>query len=157
MKKIIYYFLITILICSNATAQIGGDNGNRKDQVEKIIVAYITKKLDLTVEEAQQFWPVFNKYQAEYRMANKNNKDDVIGANEAELAVQKKYKPEFQRVLKSEVRANKVFVVHNNLLTEMKRLKNRRQGDNNDRPRLQRRSNGGGNIGGNGTIPPPNN
>ena len=35
---------------------------NKKEQMEAMKVAYITKELNLTAEEAQIFWPVYNKY-----------------------------------------------------------------------------------------------
>ena len=39
------------------------DNFKNKMKVNKI--AYLTDKLDLSVEEAQKFWPIFNNYEDE--------------------------------------------------------------------------------------------
>ncbi|MBK9736240.1 MAG: hypothetical protein IPO92_15275 [Saprospiraceae bacterium] len=36
-----------------------------KDKVKSQKVAFITQKLDLTEEEAQKFWPVYNAYQSD--------------------------------------------------------------------------------------------
>lgn len=38
----------------------------RSEQIESIKVAFITSKLDLTTEEAQKFWPVYNSYTKEF-------------------------------------------------------------------------------------------
>lgn len=35
----------------------------KRQQIESQKVAFITKRLNLTVEEAQQFWPIYNEYQ----------------------------------------------------------------------------------------------
>lgn len=35
------------------------------EKVEALKVAFITKRLALTAEEAQKFWPVYNQYEAE--------------------------------------------------------------------------------------------
>lgn len=46
----------------------GFENYLEKFKVEKI--AFITDKLDLTVKEAQDFWPLYNKYQ--------NSRDELL-------------------------------------------------------------------------------
>ena len=40
-----------------------GQTTNRREQIESQKVALITKQLNLTVEEAQKFWPVYNEFQ----------------------------------------------------------------------------------------------
>ncbi len=40
-----------------------GQAMNRKEQLESQKVAFITKQLNLGVEEAQKFWPVYNELQ----------------------------------------------------------------------------------------------
>jgi hypothetical protein len=49
--------LFTILCFHFVPAQ------NRKEKVETFKIAFITKALNLTPEEAQKFWPVFNEYE----------------------------------------------------------------------------------------------
>ncbi len=51
------------------------DDKQRKDWMEKIQnerIAFFTKELDLTTEEAQAFWPVYNDVQKEKRDAFKD-------------------------------------------------------------------------------------
>lgn len=61
-KKILGIFLMVFFIAYWGFAQ-----GNKKQMSEKIAarkVAFITNRLQLTPEEAQQFWPIYNEYQA---------------------------------------------------------------------------------------------
>ncbi len=65
MKKI-FIILITLTFCLISTLTFGQYNKNNRKYNDKKIqaekVAFITERLDLTVEEAQIFWPVYNEY-----------------------------------------------------------------------------------------------
>jgi hypothetical protein len=61
MKNILISLLILIGMYSNVSAQNCGDNCKKKEQIKAQKVAFITDKLQLTVEEAQQFWPIYNE------------------------------------------------------------------------------------------------
>lgn len=54
----------------------------RKENIEAQKVAFITKKIDLTPEEAQQFWPVFNQYQGKLQELRKKRRQDIKEAKE---------------------------------------------------------------------------
>lgn len=41
-------------------SQDGTPRQSKKDKIEQLKIAYITKELDLTTEEAEKFWPVYN-------------------------------------------------------------------------------------------------
>ena len=78
MKKLIAMFAASALVLSafaQAPQQKPGKNAEfRKQQKERLQaekIAYITSQLELTPEEAQVFWPVYNKAQAEMKEANK--------------------------------------------------------------------------------------
>lgn len=60
MKNYNYYIIILcfILFSVGALAQ-GKMNKNRIDLLK---ISFITEEIDLTPEEAQQFWPIYNKY-----------------------------------------------------------------------------------------------
>lgn len=70
MKSIItsVIFLLLTGVAVNTEAQ--EDN----ERVEAMRVAFIAKKLDLTVEESQQFWPVYNEYEAARKSIKKEQK-----------------------------------------------------------------------------------
>lgn len=56
MKKFI--LLVLLLITSFSYSQ----NGRKLERIKALRIAYISNKLDLTTEEAQKFWPVFNTF-----------------------------------------------------------------------------------------------
>lgn len=64
MKKL---FLINILLFFTFTILVAQERrGFSSDMFEKIKaekISYFTSKLDLTPEEAQAFWPVYNEYE----------------------------------------------------------------------------------------------
>ena len=53
-----YITLVVLLIFSVAIAQ----NDKKLDRIKALRVAYISNKLELTKEEAEKFWPVFNTF-----------------------------------------------------------------------------------------------
>ncbi|OBX22315.1 hypothetical protein [Bizionia sp. APA-3] len=59
----------TILILVTVLLSTVGFSQNRDDHHEKIKtlkVAYITEKLNLTQTEAQNFWPIYNKFEEDH-------------------------------------------------------------------------------------------
>ena len=64
-KQIKILALIAIVAVSvlTASAQPGHNYQQRKEQIKALKVAFITTKLDLTVEEAERFWPVYNEFE----------------------------------------------------------------------------------------------
>ncbi|NOQ71421.1 MAG: hypothetical protein GQ574_05445 [Crocinitomix sp.] len=62
-------FILTLFIGTGVFAQPPGGGGNKnKEKREKIHaqkIAFISTEVDLTPDEAQKFWPVYNQYEAE--------------------------------------------------------------------------------------------
>ena len=56
MKKFI--LLVLLLITTFSYSQ----NGRKLERIKALRIAYISNKLNLTTEEAQKFWPVFNTF-----------------------------------------------------------------------------------------------
>jgi len=57
MNKTIIIALLAFTFCMKLSAQQGG-----KERMKAFKTAYITNELDLSVEEAEKFWPVYNQY-----------------------------------------------------------------------------------------------
>lgn len=76
MTIIMRYLLLisTMLIAVGLFAQRGGERGKRSEKIEEQRIAFITTELDLTVEEAQAFWPIYNDFQNE-KKANSIDKE----------------------------------------------------------------------------------
>lgn len=55
---------ITMLLTTALFSQRDGErSGDRGQQIEGMRIAYLTKQMDLSPEDAQVFWPIFNKYE----------------------------------------------------------------------------------------------
>ncbi len=80
-------------------------------KLEAYKIAYFTNRLNLTPEEAQKFWPLYNKYVTEIKeIKMQNRQTDEIDMEEKIINVRKKYKNEFTRALPVD-RVNQFFKV----------------------------------------------
>ncbi len=62
MKTRLLILSISLFVClGSLSGQI--DKGNKKANLESQKIAFITRKLNLSVNEAQKFWPVYNEFQ----------------------------------------------------------------------------------------------
>src|SRR5689334_16056018 len=112
MKKI---FLLIAFILSLGFATFAQNfqrsGGGRPETVEAIKIAYFTKKLNLSPEEAQKFWPIYNLYFDEIRQVRQQHKDlDEVDMEEKIVNIRKKYKDEFAKALPEE-KVNQFFRV----------------------------------------------
>ena len=76
------HLLIVCLMMSSFTflAQEKTKKEERKQRTERIEqakVAFISKKLELSTEEAEAFWPIYNEMQAEIKIHRKSMKADL--------------------------------------------------------------------------------
>ncbi len=104
MKKILLYLFFSLNFSYFCISQ---DENLRK--AEAIQIAYLTKELGLTPQEAEKFWPVFNSYKAEVRQARIENRGDVVSSNEKVVKIQKRYQDEFKKVFSDDKKVGKVF------------------------------------------------
>lgn len=108
MKKILLVWMVWAMGITLSTAQEPSPAGPGHS-IEAIKIAYMTKQLGLSAEEAQRFWPVYNKYMDEVKRARRENRSDELAFEEKVLNVRKQYRGEFGKVFNDEARANKVF------------------------------------------------
>lgn len=106
MKKL-YILLVFVSIAGFASAQEELSSENKQQNIEALKVAFISKELDLTPEEAQKFWPVYNQYSKELRTTIKDD-EDVLDRDEKVLNLRKRYKDQFTKMLGQE-RMNRIF------------------------------------------------
>lgn len=62
MKKIITFICISIFISFSTQAQM---NKESREKIKALKVAYLTEQLNLSVSEAEKFWPIYNAYNKE--------------------------------------------------------------------------------------------
>ena len=162
MKKIILSFLLSFLVVGITMAQPperpAGPRGKgprpSKENVEALKVAFMTRHLNLTIEEAQKFWPAYNACFEELKKARQEKKEDVLAFEEASLNIKKKYRNDFKKALGSDERVNKALTADRAFMEMIKReLQNRREGQG-PRDGKEGMKKGGKNKKG-GTPPPP--
>lgn len=118
-----HYTLVLLLFCAftlgGTTVFAQDSNANeRKENVEAAKVAFITDKMGLTAEQAQQFWPLYNEYEAKrremvksYRSGYRRNLDELseqeakaridgmFVTKERELNLEQEYAAKYQRII----------------------------------------------------------
>lgn len=80
----------------------------KKKEIEALRIAFISKELDLSPEDAQKFWPVFNQYNKEIQATLGDHDGDVIDREERVLNVRKKYREQFSKIIGAD-RMNRMF------------------------------------------------
>ena len=97
MKKL-YFILALIIVTSFAKAQDEQASVKKQQDIEALKVAFISKELELTPDEAQKFWPVYNQYSKEIKATRLDN-PDVLDRDEKILNLRKNYKEQFTKIL----------------------------------------------------------
>jgi Spy/CpxP family protein refolding chaperone len=85
MKKIIFAFLIAISATGFAQpnppqqppAPPPPPDPQRREKMESMKIAFLTQKLDLTPDEAQKFWPVYNEFQKKREELRKKRREET--------------------------------------------------------------------------------
>lgn len=109
MKRIAY-ILVFVLLQLASFAQ-----GGKREKIEALRVGFITQQLNLTTDESQKFWPVYNEYQDKVRAARREFKgtstsfasdkeaQDFLDAEllfkQRELNLYKEYYDKFKKIL----------------------------------------------------------
>ena len=94
LSRVVLISSIVLFISINAFAQPYCKSKERLEKIKVQKIAFITDELDLTTDEAQKFWPVYNEYQEKVTLLRKENghrygqiKSDSISDKEAEKIV----------------------------------------------------------------------
>ena len=117
MKKII---IIALVLLSTFKLSIAQTN-DKKEKLQAAKIAFITQELNLSPEEAQKFWPVYNAYENESQALKKARKielmnvsvnfetmpdadiskaiDNELNYQQQDLDLKRKYIGEFKKVL----------------------------------------------------------
>lgn len=120
MKTFISLALASTLVLTSVTSPAQG-GGGRKENMEAQKSAFITRRLDLTPQEARAFWPVYDQYSRELQDLRKKGREEMMNAKmdfdklsdkelekviddgitrrQAELDLVKKYVVQFKQVL----------------------------------------------------------
>jgi Spy/CpxP family protein refolding chaperone len=119
MKKL--FAALTILACTTALSAQPQGRPPAREKIESMKIAFLTDRLNLTPEQAQSFWPVYNKYNDDLSRLRKEHRegladarrdfnsmsdkelekmvDNEIAFRQEELDIMKRYLPQFRQVL----------------------------------------------------------
>ena len=138
MKKILLILVMALGISVVSHAQDDdGEKGNGS-RIEALKIGYLTKKLNLSTDEAQKFWPIYNQYMGEIRktrMDARQNKEGELPTEEKLLNIRKKYNGEFNKALSNE-KVNTFFKAEKEFGTVLQKelMERRMQKTENRRP-----------------------
>jgi hypothetical protein len=160
MKKIytislIFFVALLGITVSPGFAQQGAD-AELRDRIRAAQVAYLSQKLDLTPDEAQKFWPLYNQYTKEVELLIAERKgtgkpltdhtttpqpaagtDNELGYEQRMLDIKTHYNKEFQKVLPS-TKASNVFRSEREFRSQLVRSLKERQSRNMGGPGARR-------------------
>lgn len=113
--------LLLILICSVLVTTNTFAQKEKREQIKALKVSFITEKLNLTVKEAQSFWPIYNAYEQnmhEYRYSKMRKLRKHIKENYATLT-----NKEAEDYLKKFVEfENKIHAERSALVTKLQKV-----------------------------------
>jgi hypothetical protein len=94
MKNKLTLLLSILIIGYTAIAQPGAE-----DRIPERMSMFIRKRMQLTTKEAEQFQPLFARYQKEWREVLRTNKEDRLLQQKELIELQLRYRKEFAPVL----------------------------------------------------------
>ncbi len=143
MKKF-YLLLVLVSITAFVKAQDEAVNTEKKQQgIDALKVAFISRELDLTPDEAQKFWPIYNQYAKDLKNTIGRG-NDALERDEKVLNLRKSYKEQFSNVV-GQQRMNKMYNAEGrfrNLLIKSMRNQNQNQNQRPSNNRIERGAGG---------------
>ncbi|WP_047245068.1 hypothetical protein [Maribacter thermophilus] len=70
MNKLLLFALLLFTVTSNA-------QDKSREKIKTLKVAFITERLELTPKEAQEFWPVYNKYEEKREALHRKRRTEL--------------------------------------------------------------------------------
>ena len=132
MKPLFTIIIMLFSVAGTAIAQQQQPDPKQEEKIQTLEIAFISRKLNLTTDEAQKFWPVYNEYKRDMRQVMINQKNnpnkDVVDNDQRILDVRKKYRERFVGVI-GQPRMNNFFQAEREfrgvLLNQLKNRPNR--------------------------------
>lgn len=112
---------LLLLLINGVLCPLQAQPGDKRENIESMKIAFITRKLNLTPEEAKKFWPVYNQFSDELKAVRENRMktnrdlkeseqqltdkevekmvDGEIAFRQQELDLVKKYNAQFKQAL----------------------------------------------------------
>lgn len=105
---------LAILIFSGTVfAQPKKPSKEMREKIETMRIAYLTERMALTPNEAQVFWPVYNKYREEFEeLIHRGVTDDRPPHHLSDEELNKMSDKEVREMLTNEMEKQKLLVEH---------------------------------------------
>ena len=121
MKKIFLLFGFITFATLLTNGQGVADTGTGREKIKMLEIGYLTRQLQLSSNEAEKFWPLFDKYRKELRSVVKDkNISDNLERQQKALDIRKKYRKDFSIILDEE-RGRKVYEAEDRFKTMVRR------------------------------------
>lgn len=150
MKKLA--MVLFVLASLPVFAQPKGEVGKaKKEKIEQLKIAYLTKHLELTSEESEKFWPVYNEMTTKLRENNKERMklskelkenletmkdaeiktkmDAILNTEQQEVTIKKEYSPKIAAVIGYK-KSVKLVSLERQFRQELKKELEKRKGEN---------------------------
>lgn len=131
--KNIFISILFLFIVGWANAQTAqtdpGANNQKMQNIEALKIAFISRQLQLTPDEAEKFWPVYNEYSNELHVVVKND-PDMLDRDQKVLDIRKSYNNQFIKIIGPE-RTNTLFGAENKFRQLLIQAMQRRQQNQN--------------------------
>ncbi len=112
------YLIVFILFSFALNMQAQEPPRSKEDRIKAVKIAFITEELNLTPEESQGFWPIYNEMEEKHKEMRKRAREDKkpdfetmsdaevaswldehIAMEEAKVALHKEYIQKFKKVI----------------------------------------------------------
>ncbi len=147
MMKTVRYALLLAVCLTTATSFAQGSpqpkEGDKGSKIEALRIAFISQRLNLTPDEAEKFWPVFNAYRDELGQLRKNFKvgqgnppltaDQQLDFEQKKLDLKKKFKSRFDAVLGPD-KVNILYNIEDEFRQKLKELHDQREHNRGQNP-----------------------
>jgi hypothetical protein len=150
MKKLA--LVMFVLATLPVFAQPKGEGGKaKKEKIEQLKITYLTKHLELTTEESEKFWPVYNEMTTKLRDNNKERMklskelkenidtmkdaeiktkvDAILNTEQQEVNIKKEYSPKIAAVIGYK-KSVKLVSLERQFRQELKKELEKRKGEN---------------------------
>jgi len=127
--------LFTTGLMAQPQGRPDGPPEDRSEKIEALRIAFISQKLNLTPEEAQKFWPVYNAYIADIKALHKNFKmgpnspqptaEQMLDFEQKKLDLKKKYKAQFEAAIGQD-KVNTLYHLEEEFRQKLKELRDQR-------------------------------
>lgn len=107
----VLFFMVLSIWCLSLQAR-AQDNSENQEKIKSMQAMFFNEQLNLTPEEAKNFWPLYNQYREEIKSINqklRNLESENLSPEqklakknqleEQKLAISKKYQDQFKKVL----------------------------------------------------------